>query len=165
MRLKLSTYWACQLFGWGLFMLINVFFALAFNKFDQQFIQRLLLFAGLGFSFSHLMRLTLLRINIFNKPLPRQVIAFVLITFVFAFAVGSLESLLTWLIDVRSRQEQISGEWKVVVSNTFASFVYLLMWNCIYFSYYYVQKSRKQQLETLRLEALVKALEQNTIRG
>ena len=41
----------------------------------------------------------------------------------------------------------------------------LLMWNCIYFMYHYVQKSRKQQLDTLQLEKLVKELELKTIKA
>jgi LytS/YehU family sensor histidine kinase len=39
------------------------------------------------------------------------------------------------------------------------------MWNCIYFIYHYIQKSRKQQVDTLKLEALVKELELKTIKA
>ncbi len=39
------------------------------------------------------------------------------------------------------------------------------MWNCIYYIYHYIQKSRHQQVDTLKLEALVKELELNTIKS
>jgi LytS/YehU family sensor histidine kinase len=39
------------------------------------------------------------------------------------------------------------------------------MWNCIYFIYHYIEKNRKQQVDTLKLEALVKELELKTIKA
>jgi LytS/YehU family sensor histidine kinase len=49
--------------------------------------------------------------------------------------------------------------------NLSSSFVLLFIWNSIYFMYHYVVKSRKQQLDTLQLEALVKSLELKTIKA
>jgi two-component system, LytTR family, sensor kinase len=165
MSSKVSTYWVYQFFGWGLFILINLFFALAIQKFDLIFIQRLLIFVILGFSFSHLMRFSIIRTNLLNKPVRRQLITVILLTLVCAFAVGSLDTLLIRVFAIRTWQEKSSAEWKGVIANTFPSFVYLFVWNCIYFSYHYIQTSRKQKLEMLKLQALVKELEQNTARG
>jgi LytS/YehU family sensor histidine kinase len=39
------------------------------------------------------------------------------------------------------------------------------MWNCIYFIYHYIEKNRNQQLDTLKLQALVKELELKTIKS
>ena len=88
-----------------------------------------------------------------------------LITIVFAFAVGTLELLLTRVFDIATAPQKTFGGWKILISNVFASFFYLFLWNCIYFSYHYVQISRRQQLDTLKLEALVKELQQNAVRG
>ena len=44
-------------------------------------------------------------------------------------------------------------------------FLYFFIWNLIYFIYHYITKSRKQQLDTLRLESLVKELELQTIKA
>jgi two-component system LytT family sensor kinase len=43
--------------------------------------------------------------------------------------------------------------------------VLLFIWNSIYFMYHYMAKSRKQQLDTLQLESLVKSLELKTIKA
>jgi two-component system, LytTR family, sensor kinase len=51
------------------------------------------------------------------------------------------------------------------MSGAFYFFVYFFIWNLIYFTYHYVSKSRKQQLDTLQLEALVKELELKTIKA
>ena len=52
-----------------------------------------------------------------------------------------------------------------ITSNIFSSFIYLFIWNCIYFIYHYVSESRKNQLDNLKLEALVKSLELKTIKS
>ena len=165
MRSGISKYWAYQLLGWGLFIFINVFFAFTFDKLILDFIGRLLIFVGLGFTISNLMRYAIIRSNILLKPLQQQLVGFILITLIFAFVIGCLESLLTEFFGLRSKSEKSSSETKIIIINTFASFVYLFMWNCIYFIYHYIQKSRKQQVDTLKLEALVKELELKTIKA
>jgi LytS/YehU family sensor histidine kinase len=53
----------------------------------------------------------------------------------------------------------------LALNNSLSFFVYYFIWNTIYFMYHYISKSRKQQLDTLRLESLVKELELQTIKA
>jgi LytS/YehU family sensor histidine kinase len=53
----------------------------------------------------------------------------------------------------------------LVLSSGFSYFMLFFIWSLIYFMYHYVTKSRKQQLDTLRLESLVKELELQTIKA
>src|SRR4051812_15328064 len=128
MKMGVSKYWAYQLIGWGLFIFINVFFAFTFDKFNFNFIGRLLIFVGLGFTVSHVMRYAIIRSNVLLRPLQQQLLGFILITLIFSLLVGSLESLLTEIFRLRSRQEEGITETKIIFSNTFSSFVYLFMW-------------------------------------
>src|SRR5205085_5170128 len=59
----------------------------------------------------------------------------------------------------------LSGKLLLVLFNAFTYFIFFFIWNLIYFMYHYVTKSRKQQLDTLRLESLVKELELQTIKA
>ncbi len=163
MEARIRKYWAYQVIGWGLFFSINAFFAFTFDSVNVDFVKRLIIFVLLGVIFSHLMRFTIIRSNILLKPLRQQLIGFILITLVFAFIIACLESLLTK--DFRSRQVQSYSETKIIIINTSYSFVYLFIWNCIYFIYHYIQKNQKQQVDTLKLEALVKELELKTIKA
>jgi len=43
--------------------------------------------------------------------------------------------------------------------------MFILPWTLIYYFYHYIEKSRKQQVDTLKLEALVKELELKTIKS
>ena len=151
--------------GWGLFLFIHMFFAINFDELNLNYVGRLSIFVGLGVVFSHIMRFAIKRSNVLLKPLQHQLIGFVIITMVFALSVGSLTTLLTRVLKNRSVREVALTESKVLLSDIFFAFVYLFMWNCIYFIYHYIQKNGKQQLDTLKLEALVKELELKTIKA
>ena len=93
MKLRFSEYWVYQFVGWGVFISINLFFAFIYDKLNATFTARLLIFVGLGLLFTHVMRYLIRRSNIMIQPLQQQIVGFVFITLVFAFAVGLLE---TW---------------------------------------------------------------------
>jgi two-component system, LytTR family, sensor kinase len=165
---RVPTYWLYQLFGWGMFILVNVFFAYTFDRFDVKFVYRLLVYLSLGITLSHLMRWAINQSGILIKPLQQQVLGFIFITLIFSIAVGASESFLLRYFDLM-RKTTVDGNKiqfsKLVLSNSFDSFVYLFIWNCIYYIYHYIQKSRRQQVDTLKLEALVKELELKTIKS
>ena len=141
MNTKLSRYWIYQFIGWGLFVVINIFFALAFKKFNFELIGRLALFVTLGLIISHLMRFTIIRTNLLVQPLHKLLAGIIAITLFFALTFGCLESLLTYALQLRSSQENNMSEIQVNITNAFPAFVYLSFWNCIYLLHYYYQKS------------------------
>ena len=165
---RVPTYWLYQLFGWGVFILTNLFFAYTFDKFDLKFITRLLVYLGLGITLTHLMRWVITKSNILIKPLEQQILGFIFVTLVFSILLGSLEfyllSYFNLLHNSASEGKNLPVS-KTILSYSFNSFFYLFIWNCIYYIYHYVQKSRHQQVDTLKLEALVKELELKTIKS
>jgi two-component system LytT family sensor kinase len=165
MNNKISKYWMLQIAGWGLLFLIHLFFAFTFDRLNGLFLGRLTVFVSMGILFSHLMRLIIIRRNILGNPLQRQLIEIFAITLVFALLAGSVETLLTTIIGLKNKQEMRSSVLSVVVMNALTSFVYFFMWNSIYLIYHYIEKSRNQQFDTLKLEALVKELELKTIKS
>ena len=52
-----------------------------------------------------------------------------------------------------------------LLANTHGYRLFIIPWVLIYYFYHYISKSRKQQLDTLKLEALVKELELKTIKS
>lgn len=165
MKIKIPEYWIYQMAGWGLFIFINVFFAITFNKFNNEEMEKLMIFVGLGAIFSHIMRFAIKQSNLLLKPLDQQLVGFVIITLIFSFAVSSVETWLKDILNVNNEQERRAPRIEIIMIYVFYAFVYLFMWNCIYFIYHYIQKSRKQQVDTLKLEALVKELELKTIKA
>lgn len=165
MKRKIPEYWIYQMVGWGLFVFITLFFAVTFHRVNNWFIIKLMIVAGLGALFSHIMRYAIKQSNVLLKPLNQQLIGFIVITMVFSFAVSSVETWLTDILHLRNEQDEDTPRLEMIMYNAFYSFIYLFIWNCIYFIYHYIQKSRKQQMDTLKLEALVKELELKTIKA
>lgn len=169
---KNKRYWLFQLCGWGLFSLINIFFAVSFDRLGTSaernlFYWRLVIFVATGFLLSHLMRYIIIGFNLLQKRLEHQLIIFVLITLVFAFLASTLENLLLIQFDLLNKTERaVRGNFfLLILSGAFSMFTLLFIWNLIYFMYHFITKSQKQQLDTLKLEALVKELELKTIKA
>lgn len=165
-----TVYWLFQIGGWGLFALINIFFAYSFEKLpqDQRMIfGRLIIFVSAGIIFSHLMRYIIIGLGVLQKRLEIQILNFILITLVFALLASTLENLLLIQFDLQNKNEREFKDnfFLLVLSGAFSISILFFIWNLIYFMYHFVTKSRKQQLDTLKLEALVKELELKTIKA
>lgn len=172
MWLAKRRYWLFQAIGWGGYTLISLFFAYSFDQLNtrEQLVHvfgRLGIFVVLGLVLSHLMRSLILSIDLLQKKLEKQLLYFLLITLFFSI-IGSLffmQILLNYNLLNKRENEFLNNKVLLVASGIFSFFVYFFIWNLIYFIYHYVTKSRKQQLDTLRLESMVKELELKTIKA
>jgi sensor histidine kinase YesM len=168
MRSRNPRYWLFQAIGWGLFAFIYLFFAFVFDKLDDKFIRRLFIYIALGLVLTHMMRWVIKRANVLMKPLQTQIIGLALITLIFAVLLGVSETYSQKFFHLLP-QEAGAGTTAFMVKNilddAYTSFAYLFMWNSIYFIYHYIEKSRRQQVDTLKLEALIKELELKTIKA
>ena len=186
---KNKRYWLFQLGGWGLFALINVFFAFSFDKLNNApdrifFFTRLGIFVFMGILITHLMRSIIIGFNFLQQKLEKQLLYFVIATLMFALLISSINiELLIRLsdrgflfnVDLLSDNEKkvlknpdnsyFTNKLLVILSGAFYFFIYFFIWNLIYFIYHFITKSQKQQLDTLKLEALVKELELKTIKA
>ncbi len=167
-----ARYWFFQLGGWGMFTLINVFFAYSFDKLGtiddrRMFFGRLMIFVAIGVVLSHLMRYVIIGSNVLQKKLEKQLLQFFVITMIFAVIASSLNTLLLTQLDLLNKTEKEfrGNPALLVLSGSFYFSLYFFIWNLIYFLYHFVTKSRKQQLGTLKLESLVKELELKTIKA
>jgi len=161
-----SRYWVFQIFGWSLYALINIFFATLFDQLTSYMLIRLLFFLEVGLFFSHLMRETIHRSAVLMKSLQYQVINFIILTLVFAMLMALVQVPFEIICDLRTINVSERAAFHLLFFKNFStSSLLLFIWNSIYFMYHYVMKSRKQQMDTLQLEALVKELELKTIKA
>ncbi|MBI2731728.1 MAG: histidine kinase [Sphingobacteriales bacterium] len=163
---RVSKYWWCQIIGWGANAAVSIFFAWTYrDKVTPEFVQRVLILVGLGFVLTHLMREVILRLKVLQKSFDKQAVYFIAITFGFS-VIYSFFMLVIWrelnLLDGREKNYSLL---RLMIGGTFNSFITLLVWNLIYFMYHYVEKNRTEQIDKLRLEALVKELELKTIKS
>ena len=161
----ISKYWLFQLLGWGFFIAVNVFFAVSYNIFNKLFVVRLTLFVVVVLMASHLMRASIKKLRLLQRALNAQLVGFILVSFFFAVVVGLLETYLTVVFKMEFKDEVKLTLMQKISANVFTSFIYLFIWNSIYFIYHYIAESRRQQVDKLKLEALVKTLELKTIKA
>lgn len=164
MPFKLNRYWTFQIVGWGLFGLINVFFALVFGQFTEAFLCRLLFFLEVGIISSHFMRQIIRKNALLLRPINQQIILLLILTLLFASFFSLIQTPFEAYYSLNPTGKPAPFHIHFFY-NLSSSFVLLFIWNSIYFMYHYVTKSRKQQLDTLQLEALVKSLELKTIKA
>ncbi len=172
MFLGTGRYWLFQAMGWGVFALINILFAYYFDRLGTVEDQRLVLgrlgiFIVLGLVLTHIMRISILILNVLQQKLNKQLYIFIAITLFFSLVGSYIDMAFLEKFDLLNRSEkEFNGNQSLLVFNAaFYFFIYFLIWNLIYFVYHYITKSRKQQLDTLKLETLVKELELKTIKA
>jgi two-component system, LytTR family, sensor kinase len=166
MRTSIARYWSFQIAGWTLFALINIFFAGLFNQLTEDMMIRLLFILEVGLFFSHVMRLTIHQSKVLSKSLQHQVVNFIMLTVVFSILSALIQTPFEIVCDLRSMPAEQQIAFHLLFIKNFTTFGPLFfIWNSIYFMYHYVMKSRKQQMDTLQLEALVKELELKTIKA
>ena len=133
----------------------------------QIILTRLGLFVLLGVLFTHLMRFVIIRFNILQKAVEKQVMQFFFISILFSFLAATPYMQANQYLGLLTDGEKkfIDRPLLLILSGAFYFFINIVIWNLIYFIYHYVTKSRKQQLDTLQLESLVKELELKTIKA
>lgn len=160
-------YWLFQLAGWGAVALMNLFFAFIFNQIDDhhRLIYRLVFFIAIGLIFSHLMRYAIKKNHVLLRPINYQIIILLIITVFFSVIISLVQAFFESYFRLVLNKGVSVGFYMLYLRNLSASFMYLFIWNSIYFMYHFIVKSQRQQLNTLQLEGLVKSLELKTIKA
>jgi two-component system, LytTR family, sensor kinase len=163
---KISSYWWCQIVGWGCNALVSFFYAWTFGRdITLMFLMRVVLLTMLGLFITHLMRWVLIKLNILQKTFDKQAFYFFAITLGFSLLFSlSIQVIFSELGFLDERDLKFSFASRLLGS-TGNAFVTLLVWNLIYFIYHYVERVRKQQLDALQMQSVVKELELKTIKS
>jgi two-component system, LytTR family, sensor kinase len=167
MKNRISGYWWSQLGGWSAYVLVYTFFyfTIRTTKPFEYFFNVLFLDALVGLTITHTMRMIFKATRLINLPIRQQIIYVILSTLFFAFA---------WAFIVVIAEKQMGWEMQQMSDLTIANktirtslgcFLFLAIWNLIYFAYHFVMKSRQEQLDRIRLQSTVKELELKTIKA
>ncbi|HYF32917.1 MAG TPA: histidine kinase [Chitinophagaceae bacterium] len=159
-------YWWCQIAGWGFVGLSLLFFAFTFgHEVTDIFLARTGLIILAGIITTHSLRWVIHRFNWLllpiEKVLPKLVVAVIISSIVCSLLVMVAVDLFQ-LRTAKSLQLEFA---KRLVISTLDNGLFLIPWVLIYYTYHYVEKSRRQQVSTLKLESLVKELELKTIKS
>ncbi len=159
-------YWLCQIGGWGTFALMVVLSApMLEEKITYKVIGLGVVDAFAGILATHIFREVIrrtgwLRLTV-EKALPKLLIGVLLTCLTYAVIRIVLVDSLDFLSTTRGKFNFISR----IMGLTLENGVTIIPWTLIYYFYHYIENSRTQQLDTLKLEALVKELELKTIKA
>lgn len=147
-------------------MAISIFYylTLSVRKIDHFFLM-ILLSVLLGIFVTHLMRIIIMEYKVLGKPIQTQITSFLILTLIFsivyAFADVALENLFD-LRDLGGIKISLANE---ITRTAISNFFLLFIWNLIYYTYHYVERNRRQEVDTLKLQSVVKELELKTIKS
>ena len=161
-----NQYWLFQITGWSILVIFNLFIAYSLKKVNSEYLQSLLFTILIAASMSHVMRNYIKKNGIVRKPINHQLISMVLISIVTALITALvtelIDSYLIKYVDSSARNTSFTLRLFFGALNMFWIF---LIWCAIYFGYHLFKRNQEQQLNTLRLETLVKNLELQTIKN
>jgi len=164
----ISRYWWCQIIGWSTNIAISIFFitTVSENVADtNKYILSVLISSVLGVFVTHIMRMNIHGLKVLQKPLKTQIAYLLSLTVAFAILYGVAMEAADYLIKFNPERIQKYSKLQRLFFSTFNAMWLLLVWNMLYYIYHYIERNRKQELDTFRLEAAVKELELKTIKA
>lgn len=161
-----KNYWIFQVAGWALYCLIYIFFYLSIRSEPQPFFfEQLLTHVFIGFWLTHLMRFVIQKTKILLLDFKKQLIALTILSLFFSFLIGLCIVATEMLMNIQSVNLTDFSFFNIAIRFAFSYFHFVLIWNLLYFTYHYIQKTRQQNVEQAKLENLLKELEITTIKS
>ena len=134
------------------------------NKIDTLFLLNVFVAIAAGISVTHLQRTFYIKMGWLGMRLPRLIPRLLIASIISSILIAAIDNgsdYLTGLIEPDQSTFSISR----MVVNVLAILVLVLFWNALYFTFHFFQKSRKQEISNLELEASNKESELKNLRS
>lgn len=162
---KISGYWLCQLAGWGIVALSYLFFAYSFRQgITKEYILKIIIIISGGLLFTHLLRWFIRRNNWLLLPVEKIIIRLCIAVLLTSVLYSLLVMGMNYIAGVDDNRRNLDFFTRLVTLILNLG-IFIIPWVLFYYFYHYMVNSRRQQLDTLKLEALVKELELKTIKS
>ena len=151
MDIKISTYWKCQLIGWGSFTIITYLALIIGYPHGQGFFSRAVITCVIGLGFTHVIRLIIRNLAVFKKKFPVQIVYMLIITVVVTFIANLVYVFVLNKTGILA-QNQIPGFNEDTLVRTFSYLYYQELmvafgWVSIYFLVHYIRGIRMVERE------------------
>jgi sensor histidine kinase YesM len=162
----LSPYWLCQVTGWSAYCIVYSFFYFTIRTKPQPlFFEMLVCDALTGLVVTHLLRTLIKALGLLKLSLSKQIFYLFITALAFAFVYAFVSIRFEELMGYETDAGKTSTTLTKVIRASSGTFLFLLIWNLIYFTYHYIVKNRAEKLDKIRLESLVKELQLKTIKA
>jgi sensor histidine kinase YesM len=158
-------YWWLQIGGWGILALILIlYWVLLGQRVDLQYLIPLCIKVLTGIFTTHFFRLYIQQAGWLSLPIEKALTRLALGILVVCLLDTVIRISVINLLDPSSNIKKLEFPTRFLLV-TVENGLYIVPWTLIYYFFHYIEKSRKQQLDTLKLESLVKELELKTIKS
>lgn len=160
---KTQTYWFCQIFGWGAFVLYELVNYLGLGLFSAENALLISAAAPLGICITHVYRWVLLRWQVLQMP-------FLKMTILALAAVFVLSSVLFFGLAVIGMAAGRGGNWSEITPNyVFMSILnwsrYVFVWVLIYHLYGMMERTNRARMAQLASENQLKNIELQNLKA
>ena len=172
MKLKISTYWKCQLIGWGSYSLYLYVVNIIINPGNSGFLRRAIITGLFGMVATHVLRWIIKRLKIFDKTYTKQVIYLVLLNVIIQFFAAVL---LLWVLRVAAiLAKDLPPAFSVfslprfirnAVSLYYEGLILTTAWTAVYFFVQYTRKIKKAEDEKADLKIRLLESEARALRA
>lgn len=160
-----KVYWLAQFTGWGLLSTLILLSSISNEhikvELNSDLIASIIVFFLAGILLSHGMRWVAIRTGWLNMKLGPLIPRVLLLSVVTAVFMSSVNYITSFIFD--KNPEPVST--LDFLLNTFASSIFFLSWNGIYFAVHFFQKSRVQEVKNLQLSASQNEIELKNLRS
>jgi two-component system LytT family sensor kinase len=158
-------YWWCQIVGWSVVILAFAFFAYTYQlKITFKLLERQFVFMLTGILTTHIFRMVIRRLNWMMQPVEKVLPKLFFGVIACSLAIGLIQMFSNDYLGFGEDKRKLVFSIRLL-SHTLDNGMFIIPWTMIYYFYHYIDKSRKQQFDTLKLESLVKELELKTIKS
>jgi len=167
MRNRISAYWLCQIVGWFSYGLTMIFVLFVFEqKVPDFYYTRIIISVFLGFLFTHILRESLMIVKLQPPLFKRKWLPlFLIVLSVCTIYSLSNSAVVEWL-KLYDQSKKVAFQFqKRAVGNFIFDSPIIVIWVLIYFVWHYIESARKQEIDNVKLESLVKELELKTIKS
>jgi len=162
MKVTISTYWKCQLIGWGSYWLYLFFYTQIFNPGSRPILIPGFVMGFAGLLFTHVLRWLFKRLGVFERSLTRQVLYLLLLNIVVSFFTATFIASVFDAIGLRGRNRPQNFTpppffFDYVFIFYWRELLLITVWTAVYFFVQYTRKIKKAENEKADLK--IKLLE------
>ncbi len=161
MSKKQSIYWTCQVTGWTLYTLINLFFFKLSYTTNIRDVFNFILWLPVGIGITHLFRYIVVHFNILRSRIISQILFILISSLIMAFFYVLLTIGLAKIFGVITYKVSFISILSTILNCTGV----FLFWCLIYFGFHYFDNYKKTEIQNLRLEANSKEVELNRLKA
>jgi two-component system, LytTR family, sensor kinase len=161
---KIPGYWLCQVAGWGLYGLGTIVSGVLYLNLSTDWLIKVFLQVALGIFSTHILRWVIKKNRWLMLPVDKVVIRLAIASVLTSILYSLLVMVINQAVGFDANRRNLDFSQRLL-ANTLNLGLLIIPWVLIYYFYHYIEKSLRQQIETLKLESLVKELELKTIKS